>query len=77
MSSFKKLNAEVKTSSKGNRVISDYTNDLIFEQPRENLLQQEFVSYEYVEHGLKITTVTRKFTKNGDYNDVQAIQIIG
>lgn len=77
MSSFKKLNAEVKTSSKGNRVISDYTNDLIFEQPRENLLQQEFVSYEYVEHGLKITTVTRKFTKSGDYNDVQAIQIIG
>lgn len=77
MSNFTKLHAEVKTSSKGNRVISDYTNDLIFEQPRENLLQQEFISYEYVEHGVKITTITRKFSKNGDYQDVTSTSIIG
>tara|TARA_R110001592_G_scaffold32779_1_gene114470 strand:+ start:467 stop:700 length:234 start_codon:yes stop_codon:yes gene_type:complete len=77
MSNFKTLKAEVKTSSKGNRVISDYTNDLIFEQPRENLLQQEFVSYEYVEHGVKITTITRKFQKSGDYQDCTTVQIIG
>ena len=75
---FKTLSAEVKTSSKGNRVISDYANDLIFEQPRENLLQQEFKSYEYVPAGLKITTIVRKYQKNGkDYQDITKTEIIG
>jgi len=45
------------TFTKSARVISDYANDLIFEQPRENLLKQEFVSYDNTEHGLKKTTI--------------------
>ena len=73
----KTLTAEVKKSSKGNRVISDYTNDLIFEQPRDNLLQQEFKSYEYVPAGIKIITITRKYHKSGDYSDISKSEIIG
>ena len=63
--------------SKSARIISDYANDLIFEQPRENLLKQEFVSYEYTTHGLKRTTINRKFTKDGSYNDTSTVEIIG
>ena len=70
----KKTKAEFTKSA---RVISDYGNDLIFEQPRENLLKQEFVSYEYTPHGLKKTTINRKFTKDGGYNDTSSIEIIG
>ena len=64
------------TFTKGARVVSDYKNDMIFEQPREGLVQQEFVSYEHCEAGMKRTTVTRKFTTNGGYDDVEAITIL-
>jgi len=64
-------------SNKPTRIISDYQNDLIFDQPRENLLQQEFTSYEWSESGLKKKTVTRKFKPNGDYFDTSATEIIG
>lgn len=63
--------------SKSARIISDYANDLIFEQPRENLLKQEFVSYEYSEHGLKKTTIYRKFNRDGGYHDSSSVEIIG
>ncbi|MDB4335397.1 hypothetical protein OAA05_01015 [bacterium] len=63
--------------SKSARIVSDYANDLIFEQPRENLLKQEFISYEYSQHGLKKTTIYRKFSKDGDYNDTSSVEIIG
>ena len=63
------------------RIISDYKNDMIFEQPRENLIQQEFVTYEVVDAGgvnsLKRTTITRKFDKNGSYNDSSHVVILG
>ena len=62
--------------SKSARIISDYANDLIFEQPRENLLKQEFVSYEYTLHGIKRTTINRKFTKDGNYNDTSSVEIL-
>ena len=69
------------TFNKSARVISDYTNDMIFEQPRENLIQQEFVTYEVVDAGgvnsLKRTTITRKFYKNGSYNDSSHVVILG
>jgi hypothetical protein len=64
-------------ANKPTRIISDYENDLIFDQPRENLLQQEFVSYEWNENGLKKTTITRKFKPTGDYFDTSATEIIG
>lgn len=64
------------TFTKGARVVSDYKNDMIFEQPREGLVQQEFISYEHCEAGMKRTTVTRKFTTNGGYDDVEAITIL-
>jgi len=64
------------TFTKGARVISDYKHDMIFEQPREGLVQQEFVSYENVPAGMKRTTVTRKFTINGGYDDVESITIL-
>tara|TARA_B100001939_G_C16600468_1_gene470771 strand:- start:2 stop:241 length:240 start_codon:yes stop_codon:yes gene_type:complete len=73
------MNKEFTTTAtfkKGARVVSDYTNDMIFEQPREGLIQQEFVSYEQVEAGLKRTTITRKFASNGQYDDVEAITIL-
>ena len=64
------------TFTKGARVVSDYKHDIIFEQPREGLVQQEFVSYENVPAGMKRTTVTRKFTINGGYDDVESITIL-
>ena len=65
--------AEYKESA---RVISDYKNDMIFEQPRNGLVQQEFVSYENVEQGIKRTVIVRKFSSNGDYADTTAISIL-
>ena len=64
------------TFTKGARVVSDYIHDMIFEQPRDGLVQQEFISYENVPAGMKRTTVTRKFTTNGGYDDVEAITIL-
>tara|TARA_Y100000287_G_C13935690_1_gene216959 strand:- start:185 stop:415 length:231 start_codon:yes stop_codon:yes gene_type:complete len=64
------------TFTKGARVVSDYKNDMVFEQPRDGLVQQEFVSYEHVDAGMKRTTITRKFTENGGYDDIEAITIL-
>ena len=64
------------TFTQGARVVSEYKNDMIFEQPREGLVQQEFVSYENVDIGTKRTTITRKFTNNGGYDDVESITIL-
>ena len=64
------------TFIKGARVLNDYKHDMIFEQPRDGLVQQEFISYEHCEAGMKRTTVTRKFTTNGGYDDVEAITIL-
>ena len=58
--------AEYDKTRSGTRVLSDYKNDLIFEQPRDNLLQQEFISYEYTPNGVKVTKTTRKFKKTHD-----------
>ena len=69
--------AEYSREKTGTRVISDYRNDLIFEQQRDNLLQQEFKSYEYTQHGVKVTTIVRKFTKDGDYHDIESAGFIG
>ena len=52
-------------------------NDMIFEQPRDNLLQQEFTSFEYTDKGIKRSTTVRKYKKNGDYNDITSIEFIG
>lgn len=68
--------AEYDKSNKGTRVLSKYENDLIFEQPRDNLLQQEFKSYEYTVHGVKVTTTVRKYKKQ-DYFDTTSVQFIG
>jgi len=43
--------------NKSARVISDYANDLYFEQPRDGLIKQELITYENVEQGVKRTTV--------------------
>jgi len=73
------MTIEYKTSgtfNKSARIISDYENDLIFEQPRDGLISQELTSYENVANGVKRTTVTRVFTSIGDYNDMTTITIL-
>jgi hypothetical protein len=69
--------AEYDKSRSGTRVLSDYQNDLIFEQPRDNLLQQEFISYEYTQQGVKVTKTVRKYHKNNDYFDSTSVSFIG
>ena len=64
------------TFSRKARVVSDYGPDMIFEQPRENLFMQEFISYEQSEHGCKRTTIKRKFDKRGGYNDTTTTEIL-
>lgn len=60
----------------GTRVISEYKNDIIFEQPREGLLKQEFKSYEKLSTGgVKVTTTYRTF-KNNDYFDTSTTEIL-
>lgn len=71
-----KDNTLTATFNKSARVISEYEPDLIFEQPRDNLLLQEFITYEQCENGCKRTTIRRKFTKNGDYGDTRSSEII-
>lgn len=73
MSKDNKLTA---TFQKSARVISDYENDLIFEQPRDNLFLQEFITYEQSEFGCKRTTVKRKFDKLGGYGDTTTVEIL-
>jgi hypothetical protein len=58
------------------RIVSDYENDLIFEQYREGLLKQEFISYEETPAGVKITRINRKYQKNGNYSDTSSIEIL-
>tara|TARA_B100001964_G_C13645034_1_gene342228 strand:+ start:253 stop:474 length:222 start_codon:yes stop_codon:yes gene_type:complete len=69
----KKLSA---TFQKSARVVSDYAPDMIFEQPRENLFLQEFVTYEQHEHGCKRITIKRKFDKSGGYQDTTSSEIL-
>jgi hypothetical protein len=61
---------------KSARIVSDYENDMIFEQPRPGLIQQELVTYENTENGVKRTVTTRVFTTNGDYSDQTSISIL-
>ena len=64
------------TFSKSARVVSDYLPDMIFEQPRENLFMQEYVTYEQCSAGCKRTTIKRKFDKRGGYDDTTTVEII-
>ena len=68
------------TFTKSARVVSEYKNDMIFEQPRENLIQQEFISYEVAQAGeanvLKRITITRKYDKFGGYTDQSSSEIL-
>ena len=64
------------TFTKGARVISEYTNDMIFEQPRDGLIKQEFVNYENVSNGVKVTKTTRVFTSLGGYDDTESVTIL-
>tara|TARA_B110000444_G_C18752055_1_gene553260 strand:+ start:474 stop:767 length:294 start_codon:yes stop_codon:yes gene_type:complete len=65
------------TYTKSARIISDYKNDLVFEQPRVGLMEQKLVSMENLPSGMvKRTTTTRSFTTNGEYNDVESITIL-
>lgn len=74
----KKVQKPIKTSGefrKSARIISDYENDMLFEQPREGLIMQEFISYEEKSGILYKKTITRKFN-NGDYNDSSTSQVL-
>ena len=65
------------TFTKSARIVSDYKNDLVFEQPRTGLIEQRLISLENLESGMvKRTTTTRSFTMNGEYNDVESITIL-
>jgi len=65
------------TFTKSARIISDYKNDLVFEQPRDGLMEQKLISMENMPSGMvKRTTTTRLFTSNGDYQDVESITIL-
>jgi len=66
--------AEFKKSA---RVVSDYVNDMIFEQPRDGLMKQTFISMEKMPTGLvKVTTTERKFGIKGDYYDTSKIEVL-
>jgi hypothetical protein len=63
--------------NKSARIVSDYTNDMIFEQPRPGLMKQTFISYEQREDGkTKITTIHRKYSPSGDYSDHSSTEIL-
>jgi hypothetical protein len=66
------------TYKKSARIISDYQYDMIFEQPREGLLKQEFKSYEALPNGdIKMITVERKFHSNSvGYDDTSRYEIL-
>lgn len=74
------MTTEYKTSGtfkKSARIVSDYKNDLVFEQPRTGLIEQRLITLENLPSGMvKRTTTTRSFTSNGQYNDVEAITIL-
>ena len=65
------------TFTKSARIVSDYKNDLVFEQPRSGLMEQKLITLENLASGMvKRTTTTRSFTTNGEYNDVETITIL-
>jgi len=66
------------TYKKSARILSDYENDMIFEQPREGLLKQEFTSYEVDQNGnIKIIKTQRKYHPVGSgYDDVSTAEIL-
>jgi len=74
------MTSEYKTKgtfTKSARIISDYKNDLVFEQPRSGLMEQKLITLENLASGMvKRTTTTRSFTTNGEYNDVETITIL-
>ncbi len=74
------MTSEYKTKgtfTKSARIVSDYKNDLVFEQPRTGLIEQRLITIENLPSGMvKRTTTTRSFTTNGEYNDVEAITIL-
>ena len=74
------MTSEYKTKgtfTKSARIVSDYKNDLVFEQPRTGLIEQRLITLENLPSGMvKRTTTTRSFTSNGQYNDVEAITIL-
>ena len=74
------MTSEYKTKgtfTKSARIISDYKNDLVFEQPRTGLMEQKLITLENLASGMvKRTTTTRSFTTNGEYNDVETITIL-
>ena len=74
------MTSEYKTKAtytKSARIISDYKNDLVFEQPRTGLIEQRLITLENLPSGMvKRTTTTRSFTTNGEYNDVETITIL-
>ena len=74
------MTSEYKTKgtfTKSARIISDYKNDLVFEQPRSGLMEQKLITLENLASGMvKRTTTTRSFTTNGEYNDVETIAIL-
>lgn len=64
------------TFKKSARIVSDYENDMIFEQPRDGLLKQEFKSIEQDTDGnIRVVTITRTYT-SGDYQDVSKVEIL-
>ena len=74
------MTSEYKTKgtfTKSARIVSDYKNDLVFEQPRTGLIEQRLITIENLPSGMvKRTTTTRSFATNGEYNDVEAITIL-
>ena len=65
------------TFTKSARIVSDYKNDMIFEQPRQGLIRQEMTTYENMDNGsIKKTVTTRAFTSIGGYDDTESVTIL-
>lgn len=65
------------TFTKSARIVSDYKNDMIFEQPRQGLIRQEMTTYENMDNGsIKKIVTTRAFTSIGGYDDTESVTIL-
>ena len=65
------------TFTKCARIVSDYKNDMIFEQPRKGLIRQELVTYENTDNGsIRKIVTTRAFTSIGGYDDTESVTIL-
>lgn len=65
------------TFTKSARIVSDYKNDMIFEQPRKGLIRQELVTYENTDSGnIRKIVTTRTFTSIGGYDDTESVTIL-